>query len=131
MSMTDPISDMLTRIRNAQMVRKFDVTMPLSKVKVELARVLKEEGFINEFTKIDDATKPSLKITLKYFEDKPVIEYLQRKSRPGLRRYVNCDGLPTVKNGLGIAIVSTSKGMMTARKARALGVGGEVLCYVS
>lgn len=129
MSMQDPLSDMLTRIRNAQMVGKPTVLIPQSKLKVSVARVLKEEGYIVDFSTSEDA-KPQIEIELKYFEGKPVIAELDRISRPGLRSYAGKDGIPSVRGGLGIAIVSTSKGVMTDRAARAAGVGGEVLCTV-
>lgn len=129
MSMQDPLSDMLTRIRNAQMVGKTTVAIPSSKLKVSVAKVLQEEGYITDFA-VDEEAKPSLNITLKYFEGKPVIAELDRVSRPGLRNYAGKDALPSVRGGLGIAIVSTSKGVMTDRAARAAGVGGEVLCTV-
>lgn len=129
MSMQDPLSDMLTRIRNAQMVAKSEVVMPSSKLKVSVADVLKDEGYVADFTVSGDA-KPQLTITLKYFEGKPVIAELDRVSRPGLRNYAGKDALPSVRGGLGIAIVSTSKGVMTDRAARAAGIGGEVLCTV-
>lgn len=131
MSMTDPIADMLTRIRNAQQANKVDVKMPSSKVKVSIAEVLKEEGYITAYNVTDEAGKPQLTITLKYFEGKPVIESISRVSRPGLRVYRSATQLPKVIGGLGVAIVSTSKGVMADRKARALGQGGEVLCAVS
>lgn len=131
MSMQDPISDMLTRIRNANMMGKHSVSMPMSKVKYALAKVLLEEGYIETCEEDKEAEKPTLKITLKYFEGRPVIENLQRISRPGLRVYRDKDNLPKVKNGLGIAIVSTSKGVMSDRQARRLGEGGEIVCYVS
>ena len=129
MSMQDPIADMLTRIRNAQMVGKPNVSMPSSKMKQSLAKVLKEEGYIEEYT-CDESVKPTLTITLKYFEGKPVIVELGRVSRPGLRAYTGKDDLPSVRGGLGVAIVSTSKGVMTDRAARSAGVGGEVICTV-
>ncbi|MYM65162.1 30S ribosomal protein S8 [Pseudomaricurvus sp. HS19] len=129
MSMQDPLADMLTRIRNAQQVGKFEVAMPSSKLKVNVARVLKDEGYIVDFAVSEDV-QPQLNIELKYFEGKPVIEELDRVSRPGLRSYAGKDALPSVRGGLGIAIVSTSKGVMTDRAARAQGVGGEVLCTV-
>ncbi len=131
MSMTDPIADMLTRIRNAQQANKVDVTMPSSKVKISIAEVLKEEGYITGFSVSDETAKPLLTVTLKYFEGKPVIETINRVSRPGLRVYRSASQLPKVIGGLGVAIVSTSKGVMADRKARALGQGGEVLCSVS
>ena len=129
MSMQDPIADMLTRIRNAQQVGKTSVTMPSSKLKKSIAGVLKEEGYVGEFS-VNDAAKAELTVDLKYFEGKPVIAELDRVSRPGLRSYVGKDELPSVRGGLGIAIVSTSKGVMTDRAARAAGVGGEILCTV-
>jgi len=129
MSMQDPLSDMLTRIRNAQMVGKTVVAIPSSKLKVNVAKVLKDEGYIIDF-EVNGETKPTLNVTLKYFEGKPVIAELDRASRPGLRNYAGKDALPSVRGGLGIAIVSTSKGVMTDRAARAAGVGGEVLCTV-
>jgi small subunit ribosomal protein S8 len=131
MSMSDPIADMLTRIRNAQQVDKLTVTMPSSKLKVAIATVLKDEGYINDFEIKGTPTKPELEITLKYYAGRPVIERIERVSRPGLRIYKGRSGIPQVMNGLGVAIVSTSRGVMTDRKARANGVGGEVLCYVA
>lgn len=128
--MSDPISDMLTRVRNAQAASKADVTMPSSKLKLAIAKVLLDEGFIAGYS-ADDAVKPSLTVTLKYYEGRPVIDELKRVSRPGLRIYKNKDELPKVLNGLGIAIVSTSAGVMTDREARAAGRGGEVICTVS
>ena len=129
MSMQDPLSDMLTRIRNAQMVGKATVSMPSSNLKISVAKVLEEEGFIDGF-QVSESSKPELELELKYFEGKPVIAEIDRKSRPGLRAYAGRDELPKVRGGLGIAIVSTSKGVMTDRAARAAGVGGEVLCTV-
>jgi len=129
MSMQDPLADMLTRIRNAQQVGKASVTMPSSKLKVSVARVLSEEGYINGYNVSEDV-KPELTIELKYFEGKPVIAELDRVSRPGLRNYAGKSELPSVRGGLGVAIVSTSKGVMTDRAARSAGVGGEVLCTV-
>ena len=131
MSMTDPIADMLTRIRNGQMAQKQSVSMPSSTLKKAVAVVLKEEGYVEDFEVSDEAVKPQLTVTLKYYQGKPVIENIQRVSRPGLRIYKSCDELPTVMGGLGTAIVSTSKGLMTDRTARSNGVGGEVLCVVS
>lgn len=128
--MQDTIADMLTRIRNAQSANKETVAMPSSKVKASIAAVLKEEGYIEEF-KVDGDVKPELSITLKYYAGKPVIEKIERVSRPGLRIYRRCDELPTVMNGLGVAIVSTSRGVITDRRARALQVGGEVICVVA
>jgi small subunit ribosomal protein S8 len=129
MSMQDPVADMLTRIRNAQQVGKTNVTMPSSTLKSSIARVLKEEGYIADFS-ISENAKPELTVELKYFEGKPVIAELVRSSRPGLRAYKGKDGLPSVRGGLGVAIVTTSKGVMTDRAARAAGVGGEVICTV-
>lgn len=131
MSMSDPIGDMLTRIRNAQGVQKTMVIMPSSKVKIAIAQVLKDEGYIENFAVIEISGKAELKIGLKYYVGRPVIERLDRVSRPGLRVYKGKDEIPTVMNGLGVAIVSTPKGVMTDRKARASGVGGEVICYVA
>jgi small subunit ribosomal protein S8 len=131
MSMTDPIADMLTRIRNAQMVGKTAVGVPSSKLKVSIAQVLKDEGYIEGFTVHEKEGKPELEIGLKYYAGHPVIERIERVSTPGLRIYKGRDELPRVMNGLGVAIVSTSKGVMTDRKARATGVGGEVLCIVA
>lgn len=131
MSMTDPIADMLTRIRNAQQANKVDVKMPSSKVKISIAEVLKDEGYITAYNVTEEAGKAQLSVTLKYFEGKPVIETINRVSRPGLRVYRSASQLPKVIGGLGVAIVSTSKGVMADRKARALGQGGEVLCSVS
>jgi small subunit ribosomal protein S8 len=131
MSMSDPIADMLTRIRNAQGVEKTEVVMPASKVKVAIAGVLKEEGYIDGFEVRANNGKPELAIGLKYYAGRPVIERLERVSRPGLRIYKGRNDLPQVMNGLGVAIVSTSRGVMTDRKARTQGVGGEVLCYVA
>ena len=130
MSMTDPIADMFTRIRNAQMVGHAEVTMPNSKVKAEIARVLKDEGYIEDFAQRDLDGKPVIEIGLKYYAGKPVIEKIERVSRPGLRIYKRRDDIPPVMNGLGVAIVSTSKGVMTDRRARETGLGGEVLCIV-
>jgi small subunit ribosomal protein S8 len=131
MSMTDPISDMLTRIRNGQKARKASVTMPASKAKAAVARVLKDEGYIADFSTTDDGKKERLTVELKYFEGKPVIERIQRVSKPGLRIYRSNEDLPRVLGGLGVAIVSTSAGVMSDRQAREQGVGGEVLCVVS
>jgi small subunit ribosomal protein S8 len=129
--MSDPISDMLTRIRNAQMAEKTMVAMPSSKIKAAIAKVLQDEGYVDGFKVIDHDGKPTLEIGLKYYADRPVIETIQRVSRPGLRVYKGSEDIPRVMNGLGIAIVSTSKGLMTDRKARANGIGGEVLCIVA
>lgn len=131
MNIQDPIADMFTRIRNAQMVRKEDVTMPLSKEKLKIAELLKNEGYIVDCGVEKDASQPTLWITLKYDGAQPVIERLDRVSRPGLRIYMKKDKIPKVKNGLGIAIVSTSKGIMSDRYARHFKLGGEVLGYVS
>ncbi len=131
MSMSDPISDMLTRIRNAQQVKKVMVSMPNSKVKVGIAAVLKDEGYITDFRVDENNGKPNLEITLKYFEGRGVIDSLKRASRPGLRIYRGKDELPRVLDGLGIVIVSTSRGFMTDVAARAAGHGGELICYVA
>ena len=131
MSMSDPIADMLTRIRNAQSVAKAAVTMPASKIKVAIAQVLKDEGYIDGFALKNDSGKAELEIALKYYAGRPVIERIERVSRPGLRVYRGREALPKVMNGLGVAIVTTPKGVMTDRKARATGIGGEVLCYVA
>ena len=128
--MTDPIADMLTRVRNAQAASKFDVTMPSSKLKLSIAKVLQDEGYIAGYSS-DNAVKPSLTVTLKYYEGRPVIDELKRVSRPGLRIYKNKNELPKILNGLGIAIVSTSAGVMTDREARDSGRGGEIICTVS
>lgn len=130
MTMQDPVSDMFTRVRNAQMVNKLSVDMPSSKLKVAIASILKEEGFITDFTSSDDK-KPNLHIDLKYFEGRGVIDSIKRVSRPGLRIYKSASELPQVKGGLGVAIVSTSKGLMSDKKARSEGLGGEIICYVS
>lgn len=131
MSMSDPISDMLTRIRNAQMSEKVTVKMPSSKLKVAIAKVLQDEGYVDGFNISSIDGKPELEIGLKYYAGRPVIEKIQRVSRPGLRIYKACEDIPKVMDGLGVAIVSTSKGLMTDRKARANGIGGEVLCIVA
>ncbi len=131
MTMTDPISDMLTRIRNGQKARKVSVSMPASKSKEAVARVLKDEGYITDFSTDGDGAEKSLTVELKYFEGVPVIEKIQRASRPGLRVYRGKDDLPKVLGGLGVAIVSTSAGVMSDRQAREKGIGGEVLCVVS
>lgn len=131
MSMTDPVADMLTRIRNAQLAQKSSVAMPSSKLKVAIASVLKDEGYIEDFAVRDDGGKAQLDIALKYYAGRPVIERIERISRPGLRVYKGSSELPRVMNGLGIAIVSTPKGVMTDRRARATNVGGEVLCIVA
>jgi small subunit ribosomal protein S8 len=126
----DNIADMLTRIRNAGSATKEVVAMPSSKIKVSIAKVLKDEGYIEDYAITGDK-KPELSVTLKYYAGKPVIEKIERVSRPGLRIYRGCDELPTVMNGLGIAIISTPRGVITDRKARQLNVGGEVICVVS
>jgi small subunit ribosomal protein S8 len=131
MSMSDPVADMLTRIRNGQMSEKISVRMPSSKLKKAIAQVLKDEGYIEDFAERDVNGLPDLEVALKYYAGAPVIENIARVSRPGLRVYKGRDELPRVMNGLGVAIVSTSRGVMTDRKARSLGVGGEVLCVVS
>ena len=131
MSMTDPIADMLTRIRNALTAGKLVVAMPSSKQKVAIANLLKEEGYVNESSVQDIDGKPVLEISLKYYEGEPVIDMVKRVSRPGLRVYKGKDDLPNVINGLGIAVISTSNGLMTDRAARKAGHGGEVICYVA
>ncbi|MDE2566708.1 MAG: 30S ribosomal protein S8 [Burkholderiales bacterium] len=131
MSMSDPIADMLTRIRNAQAVDKSVVKMPSSKLKVAIAQVLKDEGYIDGFQVKSEGAKTELEIALKYYAGRPVIERLERVSRPGLRVYKGRDAIPQVMNGLGVAIVTTPQGVMTDRKARASNVGGEVLCVVA
>ena len=131
MGMSYPIADMLTRIRNAQLAEKTAVAMPASKLKSAIAQVLKDEGYIDHFAMRESDGKPTLEINLKYYAGRPVIEKIERISRPGLRIYKSSDKLPTVMNGLGVAIVSTSRGVMTERKARASGIGGEVLCIVA
>jgi small subunit ribosomal protein S8 len=129
--MTDPVADMLTRIRNAQMAEKISVAMPSSKIKVAIAKVLKDEGYVDDFVVRESDGKAQLDIALKYYAGRPVIERIERVSKPGLRVYKGKDNLPEVMNGLGVAIVSTPKGVMTDRKARASNVGGEVLCVVA
>ena len=131
MSMSDPIADMLTRIRNGQMARKVAVTMPASKTKASIAKVLHDEGYIGGYNEEDQDGKPQLKVNLKYYQNEPVINKIERISRPGLRIYKGKDEVPQVLGGLGIAIISTSKGVMADTKARQSGEGGEVLCYVS
>jgi small subunit ribosomal protein S8 len=131
MSMSDPIADMLTRIRNGQRAQKASVTMPSSKLKVAIAKVLQDEGYIDGYSVRDNAGKPELDVALKYYAGRPVIERIERVSRPGLRIYKGSDKLPRVMNGLGVAIVSTPRGVMTDRAARAGRVGGEVICYVA
>ncbi|MDH3325758.1 MAG: 30S ribosomal protein S8 [Gammaproteobacteria bacterium] len=130
MSMSDPIADMLTRIRNAQSANKSVVKMPSSKLKQQIANLLKDEGYVLKVEATSD-DKPELAVSLKYFEGRAVIEQIKRVSRPGLRIYKSADELPKIKNGLGVAVISTSKGIMTDRTARKAGVGGEVICYVS
>lgn len=131
MSMSDPIADMLTRIRNAQMVNKAVVTMPSSNVKSAIASVLKDEGYVEDFAVQTEGGKATLTISLKYYAGRPVIERIQRISKPGLRVYKGSQEIPKVMNGLGVTIMSTSKGVMTDRKAQAAGIGGEVLCVVA
>ncbi len=131
MSMSDPIADMLTRIRNAQSVNKLSVSMPASKLKAAIAAVLKDEGYIDDFAVVANDGKPLLNISLKYYAGRPVIEKIDRVSKPGLRIYKGSDNIPKVMNGLGVTIMSTSKGVMTDRKAQAAGIGGEVLCVVA
>jgi small subunit ribosomal protein S8 len=130
MSMSDPIADMLTRIRNAQAVGKEMVKMPSSKLKLAIAEVLQAEGYVEDYKTVGDA-KAELQIKLKYYAGRPVIEYIERVSTPGLRVYKGCEEIPQVMNGLGIAIVTTPAGVMTDRKARAMKMGGEVICYVA
>jgi small subunit ribosomal protein S8 len=129
--MSDPIADMLTRIRNAQSVNKANVSMPASKLKSAIAGVLKDEGYIDGFVVRANEGKPEMEVALKYYAGSPVIEKIERVSRPGLRIYRGTQNIPAVMNGLGVTIVSTSKGVMTDRKARAAGIGGEVLCVVA
>jgi small subunit ribosomal protein S8 len=131
MSMSDPISDMLTRIRNAQAVQKAKVNIPASKVKTGIARVLKDEGYINDFRETEVDGKPALEVTLRYMNGRGVIESMKRVSSPGLRQYRGKNDLPKIQNGLGVAVVSTSKGIMTDNAARAAGEGGEILCIVT
>jgi len=131
MSMSDPVADMLTRIRNAQSANKASVTMPSSKSKEAIAFLLKEEGYIGNVEKEMDGSKATMTISLKYYETKPVIAEIKRISRPGLRIYKGADELPNVRGGLGIAVISTSKGLMSDREARKTGIGGEVICYVA
>ena len=131
MAMSDPIADMLTRIRNAQLAQKAVASMPSSKLKVAIAAVLKDEGYIDDFAVRQAEGKATLEVALKYYAGRPVIERIERISKPGLRIYKGCDDIPKVMNGLGVAIVSTPKGVMTDRKARATGIGGEVIAYVA
>jgi len=128
--MSDPVADMLTRIRNGQSASKAEVAMPASNMKQSIAEVLKDEGYISDYS-VSEGAKPEMSVSLKYYDGKPVIESIKRISRPGLRIYKNKDELPKVLNGLGIVIVSTSKGMMTDRAARAAGIGGELICSVA
>ena len=129
--MTDPIADMLTRIRNGQSASKVEVAMPSSRLKCAIAQVLQDEGYIKSFSTSEEDSKPVLTVELKYFEGRPVIDMISRASRPGLRLYKGKDELPSIQNGLGVAIISTSKCVMSERQARAAGEGGEVLCVVS
>ena len=129
MSMQDPIADLLTRVRNAQLANHPDVSMPCSKAKIDICKVMQEEGYIESYS-VDEEAKPTLSVTLRYHEGSPVIEKISRVSRPGLRVYRSCDDLPSVRGGLGVAIVSTNKGLLTDRAARAAGVGGEVICTI-
>ncbi len=131
MSMSDPIADFLTRIRNGQLSGKPEVAMPASRIKLALAKVLKDEGYIEDFAVDGEAKKPTVKVRLKYYQGRPVIERIERVSRPGLRVYRAKDELPKILGGMGVAIISTSQGVMTDREARAAGHGGEVLCIVS
>lgn len=131
MSMTDPIADFLTRIRNGQAAGKTEVSMPSSKIKLAIAQVLKDQGYIDEFAASTEDGKSTLKLALKYYQGRPVIDRIERISKPGLRIYRGKDELPTILGGLGVAIISTSRGVMTDREARAAGHGGEVLCIVS
>jgi small subunit ribosomal protein S8 len=130
MSTQDPIADMLTRVRNGQMANLKEVAMPLSKQKTAIAKLLKEEGYIADYSVVENDGKKALTIVLKYYQGKPVISKIKRVSRPGLRNYKQCEELPRVMGGLGIVIISTSKGLLTDRAARAAGIGGEILCYV-
>ncbi|MFK7889486.1 MAG: 30S ribosomal protein S8 [Granulosicoccus sp.] len=131
MSMSDPMADMLTRIRNGQQARKVSVSMPAAKLKENVAKVLKDEGYISDFSTNTDSGKPTLKIDLKYFDGKPVIYNLKRVSRPGLRQYSSAQSIPDVLGGLGISVVSTSHGVMTGKEASSRGFGGEIICTVS
>ena len=131
MSMSDPISDMLTRIRNSLLRNKRDVKMPSSKLKVAIANILKQEGYILDFNVVEENKKATLTIELKYFEGKPVIESIERVSKPSLRSYKSMNDLPKVMGGLGVAVISTAQGVMTDKTAREQGIGGEVLCFVS
>jgi small subunit ribosomal protein S8 len=129
--MTDPIADFLTRIRNGQLSGKPEIAAPASRIKLALAKVLKDEGYIEDFAVDGDSTKPTVKVRLKYYQGRPVIDRLERVSRPGLRVYKAKDELPRILGGMGVAIISTSQGVMSDREARAAGHGGEVLCIVS
>lgn len=131
MSMSDPMADMLTRIRNGQQARKVSVSMPAAKLKSSVAKVLQDEGYIGKFSTSDEAGKPTLTVELKYFDGNPVIDKIKRISRPGLRQYCAANGIPVVLGGLGIAVVSTSHGVMTGKEASAKGYGGEIICTVS
>lgn len=131
MSMSDPIADLLTRIRNAQMVNKAKVSVPSSKLKLAILQVLKDEGYIDSFEVVRDGAKADISVDLKYYAGRPVIERIERVSKPGLRVYKPSKSIPQVMNGLGVAIVTTPQGVMTDRKARAAGIGGEVLCFVA
>ena len=131
MSMSDPIADMLTRIRNAQSANKTSVSMPASKTKSAIANLLKEEGYVGDFETVSEDSKPVMTVALKYYEGKPVIAEISRVSRPGLRIYKGAEELPKVRGGLGVAIISTSKGLMSDRAARKAGIGGEVMCFVA
>jgi small subunit ribosomal protein S8 len=130
MTMQDPIADMIIRIKNAQSVNNGSVSMPSSKLKVEIAKILQEEGYVEGFEVVGDSVKPTLSITLKYFNGKPVISSIKRVSKPSLRVYRGTAHLPRILGGLGVAIVSTSRGLMTEKKARSVGEGGEIICYV-
>jgi len=130
MSMSDPIADMLTRLRNGQSANKVDVTMPSSKAKVGIAKVLQDEGYIASYS-VAEGSKPTLTIVLRYYEGKPVIDMIKRVSRPGLRTYKAANDLPKVISGMGVAIISTSQGVMSDRAARKAGCGGEIICYVA
>jgi small subunit ribosomal protein S8 len=130
MNMTDPIADMLTRIRNAALARQLRVSIPASNMKLAIAKILKEEGYIKDFELVKDSPQGTIRVTLRYVEKKPVLNQLKRVSKPGLRVYTRRDDIPRVRDGLGTAIISTPKGLMTGRKAYQLGMGGEVVCYV-
>ncbi len=130
MNMTDPIADMLTRIRNAALARQLRVSIPASNMKLAIAKILKEEGYIKDFELVKDSPQGTIRVTLRYVEKKPVLTQLKRVSKPGLRVYTRRDDIPRVRGGLGTAIISTPKGLMTGRKAYQLGMGGEVVCYV-